>query len=145
MRRGPDDEDTTAERYLDLVIQMTLAQGGSTTRPGDCTARPPADGWQFPRHPGKTVIIPPTADLRSALRTFILVHARVLHEPDCWLGTWRNPHDQQIYLDITTQRADLAEARQIARSLSLQEGRQIVALFNPRRQETVYLWDDATS
>lgn len=133
------DRDDTDERYLDRVIQLTLTTGGSTTRPGAALAVPPIDSWQFPRHPGKTVIVPAAADLRAAVRAFVQIHTTTLRRPDCWLGTWHNPRDQQIYLDITTSRNDLVEARRIARRLSILEGRRIVALYNQRHHATVFL------
>jgi hypothetical protein len=65
-----------------------------------------------------------------------------LREADSWLGTWINPHTGEYYLDITTSRQDLAEAQATARAISLREGRKIVALYNSKLDQTVYLWDD---
>lgn len=130
------------ERYLLDVAIATLERGGVTTRPETMAFLDALDAWGFPRHPSRTVILPPQADLLGELRAFIRRNAALLGAPECWLGTWVNPATGCCYLDITTSRADLAEAQAVARMLSAQEGRKIVALYNPLRGQTVYLWDD---
>jgi hypothetical protein len=65
-----------------------------------------------------------------------------LNEANCWLGTWINPRSGEYYLDVATGIADLTEARRTAKRISVEDGRKIVAIFNSKRNETVYLWDE---
>ena len=46
---------------------------------------------------------------------------------------------ERYYLDITTSRKDLDEARKEAIERGKQDGRRIVALYNSKRDQTVYL------
>jgi hypothetical protein len=75
----------------------------------------------------------------EALKSFISANETFLREPDCWLGTWINPQTRCLYLDITTSCRDLDEARKLALDISAHEGRRIVAIYNSKRKETVYL------
>jgi hypothetical protein len=75
----------------------------------------------------------------QALRAFIDDNQRSLCEPDSWLGTWIHPVTRYCYLDITTHRADLDEACRVARAVGMHEQRPIVALYNPKRRQTIYL------
>jgi hypothetical protein len=130
------------EKYVLNVATATLEKGVTASKLDTYQFLAPVDAWGFPKYPGRTVILPPEADLVEALKAFITDNESALREADSWLGTWINPHTGQYYLDITTSRQDLAEARATARAISLREGRKIVALYNSKLDQTVYLWDD---
>ena len=127
------------------VVAATTGQGGAAARLETCELLPPGDTWGFPKYPSKTVILPPEADLATELRRFVERNGAYLSESDCFLGTWINPHTGYCYLDITTHCDDLDRARQVARTLSAEQGRNIVALYNAKLEQTVYLWDDVRS
>lgn len=127
------------ERYVLDVAITTLRDGVSASKINSHRFLQPVDAWGFPKYPGKTAILPPGTDLVAALKLFIATNAALLAEEDAWLGTWINPHTQHYYLDITTSRADLEEARRVALACGARDGRRIVALYNSLRQETVYL------
>ena len=130
------------ERYVLDVAIATLEKGGVASKPETREFLPPIDSWSFPKHPKQTAILPPDVDLVEEIKKFIAANEAYLEEADCWLGTWINPHTRHYYLDITTSCDDLDKARAIAQETSLREGRKIVALYNPKRNQTVYLWDD---
>ena len=127
------------EKYIQDVAFATLQNGGTASKLNGNRLLPPMDVWQFPKYPGRTLILPPEANLTEELKHFILANESFLREPDCWLGTWINPKTRCFYLDITTGCADLETARQIALEISEREGRRIVAIYNSMRRETVYL------
>lgn len=127
------------DNYLLDIVSATLANGGTASRLAERRLLPAMDVWQFPRYPARTVILAPETDLVAALRSFIRENEAFLREPDCWLGTWIHPQTRCFYLDITGGCEDLEEARRLAREASQREGRQIVALYNSGRKETVYL------
>lgn len=129
------------EKYILNVATATLKKGVTASNLDTYQFLAPVDAWGFPKYPGRTVILPPEADLVEALKTFIADNEPALREADSWLGTWINPHTGEYYLDITTSRQGLAEARATAKAISLREGRKIVALYNSKRDQTVYLWD----
>lgn len=132
-----------SEEYILRVTAETMANGGSASRLHEEKFLPPADVWSFPKYPSRTVILPPTVNLTIELREFIFQNEALLNEADCFLGTWINPRSGEYYLDVATGIADLSEARKMAIKISLKEGRKIVAIFNSKRNEIVYLWDDA--
>jgi hypothetical protein len=78
-------------------------------------------------------------NLTDELKNFILANEPFLREPDCWLGTWVNPQTEQFYLDIVTSCDDFDEARKLALDFSHREGRKIVAIYNAKREQTIYL------
>ena len=121
------------------MASLTLEKGGTASRPDTRQFLAPMDAWSFPKYPGKTLILPPEADLVGQIRAFILDNESFLSEPDCWLGTWIHPGTRYFYLDIVTSRPDLDEARKMALEISQREGRRIVALYHSGREETVYL------
>lgn len=127
------------EKYIEEVTRATLELGGTASQLDGYQLLPPMDSWQFPKYPGRTVILPPQTDLAQALKRFISANETFLREPDCWLGTWINPQTRCFYLDITTSCKDLSEARRLALGISEREGRRIVALYNSKRRETIYL------
>lgn len=85
--------------------------------------------------------MPQTVDLASEIKEFITKNSSFLKEEDCWLGTWVNPRSGEYYLDVATGIHDLAMARQLAMEAGKREGRNIVALFNPQKSQTIYLND----
>jgi hypothetical protein len=127
------------EKYILEVAIATLEQGGVASRPDTYQFLPPTDSWSFPKYPGRTAILPPDVDLVAELKAFIAANEPLLLEPDCWLGTWINPQTNHFYLDVVTACADLGEARRIALEVSARDGRKIVALYNSKRNETIYL------
>lgn len=127
------------EKYVLEVVAVTLANGGTASRLDDYQLSPPVDAWEFPKYPDRTVILPSNADLAEELKKFIAVNESFLRETGCWLGTWINPQTGCFYLDITIRCEDLDEAKRLALEFSECVGRRIVALYNSRRRETVYL------
>jgi len=129
------------EQYVLGVANATREQGGTASKPSARRFLPIADSWSFPKYPERTVILPLNADLVEALRKFVKDNEAYLDEPDCWLGTWVNPGTGRVYLDIATGCSDLDQARRTAIETSLRNGRKIVAIFNPKPNRTIYLWD----
>ena len=127
------------EKYVLEVAIATLENGGVASKLEPYQFLPPMDIWSFPKYPGKTAILPPEIDLVDGLKNFIAENEQFLREPDCWLGTWIHPRTGHFYLDIATGCDDLDEARRTALEVSTREGRVIVALYNSKRKETVYL------
>ena len=127
------------DKYVLEVAIATLEQGGVASRPDTYQFLPSTDTWSFPKYPGRTVILPPHVDLVAELKTFIVANETFFLEPDCWLGTWIDPQTDHFYLDVATACADLDEARRIALEVRARAGRKIVALYNSKRKETVYL------
>lgn len=130
---------TSFEIYLETVIARTLQNGGTASKPSSCEFLPVQDLWCFPKYPSKTAIHPPSVNLLDELRNFITKNEVPLNEDDCWLGTWINPQTGEYYLDIATGIEDLETAKEIAIQAGKAEGRQIVAMFNPKKNETVFL------
>ena len=130
-----------SEEYILRVAAETIKNGGSASRLNEKDFLPARDVWSFPKYPARTVILPSTVDLAFALHEFITRNEIFLNEADCWLGTWINPRTKEYYLDIATGIVDLNEARKAATRISHQDGRKIVAIFNSKRNETVYLWE----
>jgi hypothetical protein len=127
------------EKYIQKVATATFQQGGTASQLDGYQLLPLMDTWQFPKYPAKTVILPPATDLVQALKNFISANETFLREPGCWLGTWINPQTSCFYLDITTSCNDLNEAKRMALEISDREGRKIVAIYNSKRKETIYL------
>jgi hypothetical protein len=127
------------ETFIEEIAVATVQNGGVAFKLDTCQFLPPTDVWTFPKYPSKTAILPQNIDLVEALRDFISVNEQFLREFDCWLGTWIHPQTHEFYLDITTSCADLDTARQMALETSEREGRKIVAIYNSRRKETIYL------
>jgi len=127
------------EKYALEVVIATIENGGTASKLDGYQLLPPADAWEFPKYPARTLILPPEADLVEELKNFISANEPLLREPDCWLGTWIHPGTGCFYLDITTSCNDLNEAKRVALEISERAGRRIVALYNSRRKETIYL------
>jgi hypothetical protein len=127
------------EKYILEVSIATLERGGVTTNPMTYQFLAPIDAWGLPKYPGKTAILSPGANIAEELIQFIEENATYLKEPDAWLGTWINPATKCCYLDITTIYPTLEEAKKEALIRSMQESRDIVAIFNFKQNQTVYL------
>ncbi len=127
------------EKYVLEVAIATLEKGVTVSKLETYQFLPAVDAWGFPKYPSKTAILPPQVDLVNELKNFILANELFLREADCWFGTWINPQTEYFYLDVTTSRDDLNEAKQIALEIGEHEGRRIVALYNSKRDETIYL------
>ena len=127
------------ENFLREIADATLANGGAAFKLDTCQFLPPMDVWAFPKYPSRTAILPSNIDLVEALGDFISRNEQFLRESNCWLGTWIHPQTHDYYLDITTSCADLDTAIKMALEASRREGRKIVAIYNSKRKETVYL------
>jgi hypothetical protein len=127
------------EKYLLEVAIATLEKGLSASKLNTYQFLAPVDAWGFPKYPGKTAILPPDSDLLAELRAFIHLNRDYLLEAESWLGTWIHPSTRDYYLDITMSCENLEEARKKALEVSREEGRKIVALYNSKRDQTVYL------
>jgi hypothetical protein len=127
------------EKYLLDIAIITLEQGGVTSKVDTFQFLDAIDAWGLPKYPGRTVILTPEANLVEELRQFIDENEQDLLEPDAWLGTWVDPQTQRYYLDITIIRPILEEAKREALERSKQEGRSVVAVYNFKRNQTVYL------
>ncbi len=128
------------ERYILEVSIATLERGGVTSKVDTYQFLAPIDAWGLPKYPGKTVVLPPGANIAEELIQFIKANEADLHEPDAWLGTWIDPTTKRCYLDITTILPTLEEAKREASERSIQESRNIVAVYNFKHNQTVYLW-----
>jgi hypothetical protein len=131
--------DYALDKYIQEIAVATFEHGGTASKLEGYELLPLMDTWQFPKYPARTVILPPETDLAQELKHFISANETFLREPDCWLGTWIHPQTRCFYLDITTSCKDLSEARRLALEISMREGRRIVALYNSKRRETIYL------
>jgi hypothetical protein len=131
--------DYALDKYIQEIAAATFEHGGTASRLEGYELLPLMDAWQSPKYPSKTVILLPETDLVETLKSFISAKETFLREPDCWLGTWINPQTRCFYLDITMSCKDLDEAKRLALEISAYEGRRIVAIYNSRRKETVYL------
>lgn len=127
------------EDYLITIIEKTLSQGGTASKPSQCQFLPVRDLWSFPKYPARTVIVPYTVNLVETLRSFITQNEAFLNEEDCWLGTWLHPQTREVYFDVATGIKDLNAARDVAHQAGIREGRLVVAIYNPLRNETIYL------
>jgi hypothetical protein len=127
------------ERYVLEVCIATLERGGTTSRPDTYQFLSSLEAWGLPKYPDRTVILPPDANLPEEVIVFIHRNAELFEEQDCWLGTWINPQTNHCYLDITCIYTHLDEAQREATALCHRAQRKIVALYDFKRERTVYL------
>lgn len=131
------------EKYLLEVCITTLERGGVTSKLDTYQFLPSIDAWAIPKYPDKTVILAPHKnlhkDLHKEIESFIIQNEAYLKHPDCWLGTWIDPVTHNCYLDIATLYFCLDDAVQKALSLSNQGQRKIVALYDFKRGQAIYL------
>ena len=125
--------------YFDLYVLevciTTLERGGTTSRPDTYQFLSSVEAWGLPKYPDKTVILPPDANLPQEVTAFIHDNADHFREANCWLGTWIDPQTSHCYLDITSIYTRLEEAI----TLCHRAQRKIVALYDFKRERTVYL------
>ncbi len=138
-REYSQQDQRLIEKHIRDIAVATLENDGAAFKLDTYLFLPPLDVWAFPKYPSRTAILPSNTDLEDALKDFILTNEQYLREPDCWLGTWIHPNTHEFYLDITTGCEDLDEARKMALEVSRHEGRKVVAIYNSRRRQTVYL------
>lgn len=127
------------ENYLAAIIEKTLSQGGTASKPSQCQFLPVRDVWSFPKYPARTIIVPYTVNLVETVRNFITQNEAILNEEDCWLGTWLHPQTREVYFDVSTGLQDQDAARELANQAGTREGRLVVAMYNPFKNETIYL------
>jgi hypothetical protein len=127
------------EKYVLDICIATIERGGVTSKIDTNQFFSSTEAWGLPKYPDRTVILPPGADLVQEITTFIAQNEIYLMEPDCWLGTWIHPSTGHCYLDITAIYSCLEDARREAIVLSQRAQRKIVALYDFKREETVYL------
>ena len=139
MKFGTLLEHYQFDRYVLDICIATLEQGGVTSKLDTFQFVSTVDAWALPKYPDKTVILPPDVDLQQELVAFIQTNEFWLRQSECWLGTWIEPHTRYIYLDITSLCSYLEEAMHEAATLNQQARRKIVALYNFKRDQTVYL------
>jgi hypothetical protein len=139
MKFGTFLERYRFDRYVLDICIATLEQGGVTSKLDTFHFVSTVDAWALPKYPDKTVILSPDVDLRQELVAFIQENEFWLRQPDCWLGTWIEPLTRNVYLDITSLCPYLEDAVRKAATLNQQARRKIVALYNFKRAQTVYL------
>lgn|GEM_PF-422919 len=127
------------ERYVLDVCIATMERGGVTSKINTYQFFPSTEAWGVPKYPDRTVILSPGTDLPRTLAAFIDANATSLREPDCWLGTWIDPDTGNCYLDITAIHLCLEEALREALLLSQSAQRKIVALYDFKREQPIYL------
>lgn len=130
---------TDFEIYLEEVAARTVRDGGTASKPSTRQFLPARDLWSFPKYPSRTAILPSNINLVKALMDFIAENEKYLNEEDCWLGTWLNPITQEFYLDIAMGIQDLDAAKKFAMQAGETEGRKVVAIFNSRKNQTIFL------
>lgn len=127
------------ENYVLAICTTTLERGGVTSKIDTGQFFASTEAWGLPKYPDRTVILSPGADLKQEITAFILANELYLRQPDCWLGTWINPATGNCYLDITAIYSCLEDACREAIALSQHARRKIVALYDFKHEETVYL------
>jgi hypothetical protein len=127
------------EKYILDVAIATLERGGVTSKVDTYQFLAPIDAWGFPKYPGRTRILDPGANIAEALVQFIEENSEYLREADTWLGTWMNPTTHNCHIDVTTISSGLEEARQEAIKRGRMERRAILAIYNFKYDETVFL------
>ncbi len=134
-----EQNQSPLETFIQEIAVTTIENGGVAFDLNTCQFIPPIDRWEFPKYPSKTLILPAATDLVAALQGFISSNEEWLREADCWLGTWVHPQTHEFYLDFTTGCEDLEAARTMALEASQRDGRRIVAIYNSKRKQIVYL------
>lgn len=125
--------------FISKIIKKTLKDGGVTADLHDFSLIAPQDLWYFPKHPSKTHIVPVNCDLEKVTKEYINDNEIWLMEKGNLLGIWLNPENHKYYFDIITSHKESSEALKLAKNISRNEGRDIVAIFNPFLQKTLYL------
>lgn len=127
------------DRYVLDICITTLERGGVTTKPDTHEFLSSIEAWGLPKYPDKTMIFPVGEYMAQEIKKFIAINKTCLQEPDCWLGTWINPQTYKCYLDITRIYFCLDEARKEAIAQSHKARRKVVALYDFKQGQPVYL------
>jgi hypothetical protein len=127
------------QKYILDVSIATLEWGGVTSQLDTYQFLTPIDAWAVPKYPKKTAILAPGTNIADELVQFIHANETFLREPDTWLGTWISPLTYHCHLDITIICSCLEDAKQEAAMRSQQEGSEILAVYNFKHRQTVYL------
>lgn len=131
------------EKFIRKIAIATLEHGGVTSNLSTYQFIAPIDAWGLPRYPEKTLILSPGADIVAGLRRFIDENIDSLRTPDSWLGTWVHPFSHCCHLDIVEICATFEEARIQALQRSAASPRAILAIYNFKRGQTVFLREEA--
>jgi hypothetical protein len=131
------------EKYVLDVSIATLERGGVTSNISTYQFLTSTDAWAVPKYPDKTIRVIPDEYLMQKIVQFIRTNESLLKEPDCWLGTWVDPYTSICHLDITTLYPCLEDARTQALSLNQRAKHAIIALYDCKQQQTVYLREEA--
>lgn len=123
---------------LEVFATKTLKDGGMTFDFKSGKFLEPMNYWYFPKYPGLTLIVR-KAELYGSLVTFIDANQKLLLEDNTVFGTWVNPKTNKVYIDINTYRADKIDAITTAKTLSSEQGRNIVSIYNPVQNKTEYI------
>lgn len=130
------------EKYVLDVSIATLERGGVTSDVNTYQFLASTDAWAVPKYPDKTIRVIPDEFLTQKIIQFIRSNETLLKEPKSWLGTWIDPYTNICHLDITTLYPCLEDARGQALSLNQRAQNAIIALYNCKHQQTVYIWED---
>lgn len=122
-----------------MILQKTLHYGGVTCKFPSKIFIKKLDTWIFPKYPNKTIITPLNKISFSLLYNFIRKNYTQLCEKDCTFGTWINPKNNFLYLDINTSIDNTKMAIQRAKHITYSKKRRIVAIYNPKKNITLYL------
>lgn len=91
------------------------------------------DYWYYPILPDCTVIVN-EYDLPAAINAFVAADARELQRPNRYLGIWKNPSDNQYYIDVNERSPTKAHAIKRVKQINAQSKRQILAIYNPAEE-----------
>ena len=126
-------------KFLNRIIELIHKTGGISVDLKTNKVIPPKDYWMFPKYPSKTKIVPQNIDLKLEIANFIQENNTAFFESDTYLGIWLNPKTKEYYFDVSTTINDKDQALIIAREVSIREGRNIAAIYNPQKDETIFL------
>lgn len=126
-------------KFLTTLLRKTFQFGGVTFKFSDKIFIDKIDTWIFPKYPSKTLIIPIKKISVNVLKFFIFKNYKQLCENNCYFGTWLNLKNNCVYLDINTSFVNKNLAIKIAKKISNTEKRNIVAIYNPKKNSTIYL------
>lgn len=114
---------------LNEIVYLTKEAGGVTVNLND--GYKPAAGYAVAAYPSREVI---TARLDiESLESYIVDNADVLRLPAHYLGTWYNPDNGKVYLDISIVEFERAAALETARRFNQ------LAIFDLSSFETITL------
>ncbi len=128
--------DKKLVKKVKIILEKT---GGVSANLRQQKILPDQDWWMFPKYPSITKILPQKIDLELEIGNFVKENMQLLAEKDTYLGIWLNPKTKDYYFDVTTAVDDKKQALEKARKVSMKEGRNIVAIYNPIRDETIFL------